>query len=157
MFPVIFVLFLTVPIIEIFILIQVGSALGAWTTLLIVILTAVLGTFMLREQSLSTLRSVQTKLNAGEVPATQMFEGVALLIGGVLLLTPGFVTDAIGFFCLVPFTRRWAVSRLLKNANVSVFQGEGHKQSVYQESPKPQSNPHKPTVIDGEFKREDRS
>ena len=107
MFRYIFLLFVAMPIIEIFLLIKIGGSIGALATIGIVILTAVIGTWMLRAQGLSTLAKAQSRLSGGQVPAFEMMEGLALGVGGALLLTPGFVTDAIGFACLLPFTRRW--------------------------------------------------
>ncbi|MCB1757010.1 MAG: FxsA family protein [Gammaproteobacteria bacterium] len=153
MFPFIFILFIAVPIVEIAVLIKVGSALGVWTTIALVILTAVVGTMMLRAQSLSTLRSVQGKLDAGELPATQLLEGVALLIGGVLLLTPGFITDAFGFFCLLPPTRRWLISRVLAKSSILVMQGR--RVDTKGRSTSETGQGAGPGVIDGEFRRED--
>ena len=158
MLPLLFVLFIAMPILEIFVLIKVGSSLGVWTTIAIVILTAVIGSYMLRAQSLATIRSVQDKLNTGQVPAIQMFEGIALLVGGIFLLTPGFITDAIGFFCLFPPTRRWLLSRVLAKASVAVFQaGPSANDSPYQK-PSGSTNPtgqSSSNVIDGEYRRED--
>lgn len=156
MFPLLFVLFIAMPILEIFVLIKVGSSLGAWTTIAIVILTAVVGSYMLRAQSLATIKAVQEKLNSGQVPATQMFEGVALLIGGLFLLTPGFITDAIGFFCLFPPTRQWLLRRILAKASVSIFQG-GTKVNPNRETQGSTDSSARsaPTIIDGEYRRED--
>lgn len=109
------------PIIEIAVLIQVGGAIGLLSTLAIIIATAILGTFMLRQQGLATLTRAQSRLAAGEMPAQQVAEGVFLLIGGVLLLTPGFVTDAFGFLCLLPPTRRWMANRLGRRIAVGGF------------------------------------
>ncbi len=156
MFPIVFFLFISIPIIEIFLLIKVGSALGAWTTIAIVILTAVIGTLMLRAQSLATIRSVQNKIHSGELPATQMLEGVALLIGGALLLTPGFMTDAVGFFCLFPLTRRWLVNKIVSNANVMVYQNIDERSSVNVRPDRSGSGQQSDAnVIDGEYRRED--
>ena len=152
MFPAIFVLFIAVPIVEIAVLIKVGGLLGFLPTIGIVILTAVLGTAMLRAQSMSTLASVQSKLNAGEVPALQLMEGVALLIGGVLLLTPGFVTDAIGFFCLVPATRRWMIKRILARSNLVVMSSAQYRDGQAESQ---SSRPSNGDVIEGEYRRED--
>lgn len=152
MFPAIFVLFIAVPIVEIAVLIKVGGLLGFLPTIGIVILTAVLGTAMLRAQSMSTLASVQSKLNAGEVPALQLMEGVALLIGGVLLLTPGFVTDAIGFFCLVPATRRWLIKRILARSNLVVMSSAQYRDGQAESQ---SSRPSNGDVIEGEYRRED--
>ncbi len=118
--PFVFLLFVLVPIIEIAVLIQVGGAIGGWTTIGIVILTAILGTAMLRQQGMATLAKAQQRMGAGEMPAQQLLEGVLLLVGGVLLLTPGFITDAFGFACLIPFTREWMAKRLASRSLASV-------------------------------------
>ena len=114
-FPTLVAAFLTVPIVEIYLLIQVGGLIGALPTIGLVVLTAVIGAVLLRIQGLQTYLRFHRSLSAGRYPATEMLEGVALLVGGVLLLTPGFFTDAIGFVCLVPFTRRaliaWSMAR----------------------------------------------
>ncbi len=166
-FPIIFFLFIAMPILEIFLLIQVGSAIGALATIAIVILTAVLGTWMLRAQGLSTLAKAQTRLTGGEVPAFEMMEGLALGVGGALLLTPGFVTDAIGFACLIPFTRRLLVRGLSRRVSVgSVASGFGATMSSgpagatgQQSSPFKQAGKSKPEidgdVIEGEYTRKD--
>ena len=119
MFPSIFLLFIAMPIIEIFVLIQVGSAIGALATIAIVIFTAILGTWMLRSQGLSTLNRARNRLAGGEIPAFQLLEGVALAVGGALLLTPGFVTDAIGFACLLPPTRHLLVNAISKRVTIA--------------------------------------
>jgi len=125
-FPFIFFLFIGMPILEIFVLIQVGSSIGALLTIGIVILTAIIGTWMLRAQGLSTLNKARRRMTGGEVPAFELMEGLALGVGGALLLTPGFVTDAIGFACLIPFTRRLMVNALSKRVSVgSVVGGFG--------------------------------
>jgi len=111
------------PIIEIFVLIQVGSAIGALATIGIVIFTAVLGTWMLRSQGLSTLNKARSRLSGGEIPAFQLMEGLALAVGGALLLTPGFVTDAIGFACLLPPTRRLLVNAVSSRVSIAGMAG----------------------------------
>lgn len=111
------ILFIAMPIIEIGMFIRVGGWLGMWPTLLIVVLTAVLGTWMLRQQGASTMMQAQQRLSAGELPAQQIIEGFLLLVGGVLLLTPGFVTDGIGFACLIPWSRRWFAQAILSRSN----------------------------------------
>ncbi len=111
------------PIIEIVVLIQVGGSIGVAKTLLIIVATAVLGTIMLRQQGLATLSKVQHRLAAGELPAEQLMEGILLLIGGVLLLTPGFVTDAIGFVCLVPYTRALVAKAVARRSSMAMWSG----------------------------------
>ncbi len=119
-------LFIAMPILEIGVLIRVGGWLGLWPTLLIVVLTAVLGTWMLRQQSAATMMQAQSRLQAGELPAQQIFEGLLLLVGGILLLTPGFVTDAFGFACLMPWSRRWMASQIAaRTKNGTIFMSAG--------------------------------
>lgn len=118
--PYVLLLFISLPIIEIAVMLKVGDAIGWFPTLAIVIFTAFLGTSMLRQQGLATLNKARQRLDAGEMPAQQMLEGMMLLVGGVLLLTPGFVTDLFGFACLVPVTRQWLARRIASRSIVSV-------------------------------------
>lgn len=100
----ILITFITVPIIEIAILIEVGGALGGWPTLGAVIATAIFGTWMLRIQGISTLGRAQASLAQGRFPANEVFDGLCLVFAGALLLTPGFVTDAFGLLLMAaPF------------------------------------------------------
>ena len=115
-FPIFAFLFLVVPIVEIYLLIQVGSVIGALPTILLVVATAVIGAYLLRQQGLSTLARFQKNMATGVMPAREMLEGVLLLIGGALLMTPGFFTDAMGFMCLIPFTRRFLVDQLISRS-----------------------------------------
>ncbi len=109
-------LFIIVPMVEIYFLIKVGSIIGAFPTILIVIGTAILGSWLLRQQGMATMMRYQQNLQQGKLPAQEMMEGVALVIGGILLLTPGFFTDIVGFLCLIPVTRvgivRWVMSKV---------------------------------------------
>ena len=125
--PFLFLLFVLVPVIEIALFIRVGGAIGLFPTLAIVIATAALGTWMLRREGLATLARARARLEAGELPASQLLEGMLLLVGGTMLLTPGFMTDAAGFLCLLPPTRRWLAARLSAGAlgRVGVVRGPG--------------------------------
>ncbi len=156
MFVLVFILFISVPIIEIAVLIKVGGLLGFWITIFIVVLTAILGTYMLRSQSITTLQAVQSRLNSGSLPATQLIEGVILLVGGVLLLTPGFITDAFGFFCLVPVCRQWLVNRMLIKAKNKIFSDMPSPSTSSENSVFDQNRKHTTSdVIEGEFHRRD--
>ena len=115
-FTVAFLLILSVPILEIYLLISMGRVIGAGATILVVIATAVLGAWLLRLQGLGTLARVQAASQAGQVPAVELVEGLILLVAGALLLTPGFFTDAIGFLSLVPAIRRRLAETLLARA-----------------------------------------
>ncbi len=110
---ILFLIFLVVPIIEIYFLIAVGSAIGAGLTIALIIFTALLGAFLVRAQGFSTFVRVQNQLSKGEMPAVEILEGLFLLVAGALLLTPGFFTDAIGFAFLTPPLRRWIIRRSL--------------------------------------------
>jgi UPF0716 protein FxsA len=122
--PFALILFIAMPIIEIAVLLRVGDSLGWLLTLGIVVFTAVLGAAMLRQQGLATLNKARQRMSSGEMPAEQLLEGILLMIGGVLLLTPGFVTDAFGFACLMPWTRQWLVGRIAARSIVG-FAGIG--------------------------------
>ena len=113
MFPLLSVIFLAVPIVEIYLLIQVGQVIGALWTVFLVVLTAVVGVWLLRIQGISTLRRAQEKMRNEQMPAQEMLEGIGLLLAGAFLLTPGFFTDTVGFLLLLPPTRSWLVSKLV--------------------------------------------
>jgi UPF0716 protein FxsA len=115
--------FVSAPIIEMYLLIRVGGYLGAWPTIGLVVLTAVVGIALLRFQGLATLSRGLRRLDLGEVPAREMIEGLLLAIAGVLLVTPGFVTDLLGFLLLWTPLRITVAKRLL--ARVRVAPGGG--------------------------------
>ena len=100
MFKFLFLGFILVPLMELYVLIQVGSVFGAMTTIFLCLFTAALGAFLLRLQGLETLKRVQIRIHQGQMPATDLIEGFILLLSGMLLLTPGFITDIAGFLCL---------------------------------------------------------
>lgn len=107
--------FILLPLFELWLLIQVGSRIGALTTIGLCLLTAAIGVALLRQQGMSTLLRADRRMASGEVPAVEILEGFLLAVGGALLLTPGFFTDALGLLCLLPFTRRALVARLLRS------------------------------------------
>ncbi|CAA6821626.1 MAG: Exlusion protein FxsA [uncultured Thiotrichaceae bacterium] len=119
-FPIFAALFFIVPLVEIYFLVKVGEQIGPFKTILLVILTAVAGVYLLRQQGLSTLGRFQKNMASGQLPAKEIFEGFFLLIGGALLLTPGFFTDFVGFLCVIPVTRQFMAKRILANSNVSM-------------------------------------
>ncbi|OOF21004.1 membrane protein FxsA [Salinivibrio sp. IB574] len=132
MFPVLLLLFILVPVIEIGLFIQVGGWLGLWPTLALVLITAFVGASLVRSQGIMTLASVQDRLNRGELPAQQILEGVMLAVAGVLLLTPGFMTDAMGMLVLLPGPRAALAKQVMKRVTVSqagFSQGSFHQGS----------------------------
>ena len=102
--------FIVLPILEMYILIEVGGFIGALNTIGLVLLTALLGLILLRQQGFRTLLNARNKLMQAELPTEELVTGIFLAVGGALLLTPGFVTDFIGFMCLLPFTRSFLMS-----------------------------------------------
>jgi len=121
MFRSLFFLFLLIPLIEIYFLIQVGEVIGAGWTIFLVVATAVIGAGLLRMQGLNTLHKAQVSMAQGQLPAIAMFEGVALLFSGALLLTPGFFTDAIGFILLVPPIRQGLIKNVLASTQFTMY------------------------------------
>lgn len=154
-----FLLFIVMPIVEITLLIQVGQVIGTWNTVGLVLLSAFIGVNMLRYQSLATLSRAQQRAQAGEIPGQEMVEGIALAVGGALLVTPGFVTDLIGFSCLLPQSRKWLAAQLMKRFTVVAMSsstqyshGAPHGHS---KSPHSRPNGHQGDVIEGEYERKD--
>ncbi len=139
--------FVIVPIAEIATFIQVGDVIGLWPTLGIILLTAFLGTGLLRYQGLATLNQAQGALDEGELPLTSVIHGVFLLVAGLLLLTPGFITDGIGFLLFIPPLRlliaKWAIEKFKNRKNIRV-------QTTGPGNVNPANRPSSP-VIEGEF------
>ena len=149
LFRALLVIFIAIPVIEIYLLIKVGGYIGAIPTILLIIGTAALGAFLLRRQGITTFNRVQSTLQNGEIPAIEMMEGLVLLVSGALLLTPGFFTDTLGFIALIPAVRRAFIIWALKNVNViqstqqsrQTYNGQSYKE-------------HEHIVIEGEYKKE---
>ena len=150
MFRLLLVLFIVIPLVEIALFIEVGGIIGVAPTIILIIVTAILGAGLLRLQGLMTIRRVQENIDHGQLPAIELIEGAMLLISGAFLLTPGFFTDALGFLVLVPTIRRrialWLLSR------VSVIQAGG---SVHHGGPDMHRRRDGHYTIEGDYKRED--
>ena len=99
------VLFTVLPALELVVLIKVGGVIGAWNTVLIILLTGILGAYLARLQGFIVLRRIQDQLARGRLPDAELLDGLMILIGGIVLLTPGFITDIFGFVLLIPWTR----------------------------------------------------
>ena len=119
-----FLLFVVMPVVEMWLLITVGTEIGAMATIGLVLLTAVVGAKLLREQGFATLWRGQRKLEEGKLPAQEIVEGIILAVSGALLLTPGFITDVIGFAGLIPPIRALFVSRLISKMVVAPMGGQ---------------------------------
>ena len=115
MFGYLILLFTLVPAIELMLLIEVGGAIGAGNTILIIVFTGVLGAYLARLQGFLVFQKIQNDLNRGVMPNSEMIDGLMILVGGIVLLTPGFITDALGFLLLIPWTRllikKWFTKR----------------------------------------------
>jgi UPF0716 protein FxsA len=105
MFLYLILLFTLIPVIELAVLLKAGQYIGVFNTIFIVLLTGVVGAYLAKSQGLMILRRIRTDLESGIMPGDSLFDGVLILIGGILLLTPGFITDFTGFLALIPFTR----------------------------------------------------
>jgi UPF0716 protein FxsA len=105
MFGRLFILFAILPILEIMLLINVSDNIGGWNTFAIVLITAFFGAYFVRREGANTLRDVQLKMAQGQMPGKELSEGLLLLVAGVLLVTPGFITDLVGLLFTIPLTR----------------------------------------------------
>lgn len=159
-----FILFIVMPFVEIALLIQLGDVLGFWRTIGIVVVTAIIGAYVLQAQGAATLRRISQSMTSGEPPVKPVVDGFFLAISGAFLLTPGVVTDAIGLLLLVPPVRhaiaRWGFGRIMKSGQFTVHtfgtsepgaspEGPGKTQA----GPRPGARPAAGDgpVIDGEF------
>ncbi len=156
-----FVLFVVMPIVEISVLLEVGDAIGGWTTLAIVILTAIVGAHLVRAQGLAALAEIKQKTAMGEVPADTIVEGIMILVAGILLVTPGFITDTFGLLMTIPLTRKPFAKVLVTQFGQQIkaqhfsYQGQGGF-SHQSGSPFSRSNPNDDdSVIEGEWRRTD--
>lgn len=158
---ILFFIFVAVPLVEISLFIFVGERVGIGATVLLVILTAILGTFFLRMQGLSVFTRAQKAMAEGQVPVDSVIDGVCLLMAGAFLLTPGFLTDSIGFLLFIPQLRRaiagWIFKRMLTSSSVHF---ESYSSSThYENSPPNGGSGGQGTgpVIEGEFERTEES
>ena len=117
-------LFVVVPAIELVLLIELGGRIGLLPTITIIFLTGVVGATLARWQGLSVLRQMQTQMAQGQLPASAMFDAVIILVAGALLLTPGFLTDIVGFAFLVPGIRGVVKRTIQRRIEQSIVQGE---------------------------------
>lgn len=118
-----FLLFTVVPLVELFLLLRIGERLGGFATVALVVVTGMLGAAMARFEGLRVLRSWQTALRQGRLPEDGVVAGVLVLVGGVLLVTPGVLTDAVGLLLLLPPTRRFIAIRLTRRLEQAIANG----------------------------------
>ena len=123
MFLPLILLFIVVPIVEIYVIIQVGQAIGPWWTIALLIADSILGAWLMRQQGRSAWRRFNEALAAGKVPHKEVIDGVLVIFGGALLLTPGFTTDIVGLFFLLPPTRVAIRAFLMRRFSVRLAVG----------------------------------
>jgi UPF0716 protein FxsA len=133
---VLFVAFVVVPLAEIYVLIQVGQVIGAWWTILLLVLDSILGSWLIKREGGRAWQALRTAVETGRMPARELADAALILVGGTLMLSPGFVTDAFGILLILPFTRPLArrlltrvVARRLLSGNVT-RPGPGSEGSV---------------------------
>ena len=136
------------PLVELYVLIEVGSEIGALPTILLSIFTAILGAYLVRLQGVSVLTRVQNTLARGEAPALEMLEGAMIMMSGVMLLFPGFITDIFGFLMLVPPLRRKFILAMLRRSGNLRPAGSGPGSAADVEI-------RRVNVIQGEYHRDD--
>ena len=117
-------LFIVVPVVELALLIQLGKVVGLAATLGLIVLTGALGAYLARRQGLAVLREVRSEMADGQIPAGPIVDGVIILLAAAVLMTPGVLTDACGFLCLVPAFRRWLKGVLKRRFERAVERGE---------------------------------
>ena len=98
-------IFILVPVAELGVLLFSGQTIGVWPTLILLIVTGLLGSYLAKKQGINTIRKVQEQIQFGRVPGNEILDGLCVLFGGILLLSPGFLTDILGLILLLPFTR----------------------------------------------------
>lgn len=173
-----FFIFIVVPLLELMLLLEVGAIIGSGWTFLIIIVTAIIGTKLVKQQGLQTWSKIQQELAAGSLPAQAMFDGICILISGVLLITPGFMTDILGMLLLTPPFRKVVYSQVGHRIQVrsAGFNASGFSQhssssgQTFEHDLNRDNNPYSshdlngsenkslnndPTIIDGEYKRKE--
>jgi UPF0716 protein FxsA len=115
--PLLFAAFLVVPIVEIYVLIQVGQVIGAWWTVLLLIADSLFGSWLLKREGVRAWRALQQAITEGRMPTRELADAALIVFGGALMISPGFVTDVVGLFAILPFTR--PIARRLLTAFVA--------------------------------------
>ena len=123
-----FLLFTVIPLVELYLLIRLGTYLGVLDTLAVVIATGVVGGLLARSQGLAVLNRIRMELDEGRIPAESLFDGVMILVAGILLITPGLLTDGLGLCLLIPWTRQvlklWVQQKVQEKVSMGEFGGQ---------------------------------
>lgn len=150
-------IFIILPIAEIAVLLHVGDAIGGWNTFFIVLLTAIAGAQLVRAQGLATLAEIQQKANQGILPAESLTEGMMILVAGILLVTPGFITDIFGLLLTLPLTRKPLAKLIIAQLGDKVFVAQPHNQP-HNQTHSEQGNKRtveQGEIIEGQWERKD--
>ncbi len=146
----IFPIFVAITLLEIYVLVSVGEAIGGLSTILLVVITALIGSTLLKQQGWSTMAKAQNAMANGQTPAFEMLEGVVILISGVLLLTPGFITGIVGLLGLVPLSRVYFIDRILSKNTEKIFTQQ-NSIFIHKSKSSDKKDSGKNDTIDGEF------
>ena len=145
-----FLIFLVMTTLEIVVIMAVHDVIETWRTVSLIILTALIGSTPLRHQGWSTMAKAQQSIAEGKTPAFEMLEGFVILVSGILLITPGFITDSLGLLGLMPWTRRYFINHILEKNAERVF---SQRNSIFIHKTKNQekTSDNKNETIEGEF------
>lgn len=135
------VIFIVIPLLELVVFANVGDEIGIFNTLVLAFLTAIIGGLLVRHQGFETLKSMMDKTERGKMPVGDIFDGMCILIAGATLITPGFLTDMVGFLLLIPAFRRGLKKRVMKHS----------KWDVHMTDAQGSARTHNPNVIEGEY------
>ena len=144
------VAFIVVPLVEIYVIIQIGQVIGAWWTILLLIADSILGSWLVKREGSRAWRALGTALQQGRMPARELADGILVLVGGLLMLTPGFVLDIVGVLCILPVTRpigRRVLSGVISRRLVGVSFPGGPASPA---APRTQQRPGPDDVVQGE-------
>ncbi len=150
-----FLLFLLFPLLELAVMIKVGSAIGVLPTLLLIVCDALVGGLVLRVAGVATAWRARERLARGELPEQEMLEGLLIAVGGGLLLLPGFVSDLLAIPCLLPFSRRWLLACLRRRTEEQALRQRAFFDDLDARSGTPRQDSSRPNVIEGEYERRD--
>lgn len=134
------IIFIFVPLIELMVFASVSEHIGIFTTLSLALFTAILGGAIVKHQGMQTILAIRSSIQSGQMPLSELFDGFCLVAAGALLITPGFVTDTIGFLLLVPIVRNLLRNFIKNHTNWSVNTAEFHSSTIRD-----------PNIIEGEF------
>ncbi len=126
MLPKLLIIFILVPLVELYFLIEIGKLIGTLSTIALIVFTGILGAFLARRQGLGVIYQIRYEMSNGRLPASQFVDGLIILLAGAVLLTPGIVTDILGFLCLIPYTRENIKKLLWRWFEKAVHQNRTH-------------------------------